>query len=210
VETQQVEARGLALVERSRAVVVIDAPSYAAAGGFLKDIKAYRAQVAEVCEPVVKAAHAAHKAAVAQRERLDGPADEAERIVKATMLAWKRAEDARVTEARRAAEFEARRKAEDALLAEAAEAEAAGQHAKAEAIVSAPVVVRPVAVSTDVPKVAGVSVRTTWAYEIVDPTLLPREFLKPDEHAIGATVRATRGALAIPGVRTFEKPVMAV
>lgn len=53
------------------------------------------------------------------------------------------------------------------------------------------------------PVTQGVSVTEVWDYEIVDASLLPREFLMPDEKKIKA---ASVGAgLEIPGVRRFKK-----
>lgn len=53
------------------------------------------------------------------------------------------------------------------------------------------------------PVTQGVSVTEVWDYEIVDASLLPREFLMADEKKIKA---ASVGAgLEIPGVRRFKK-----
>ena len=210
MEPTQIEERGLALVERSRAIAVVDAPSYTAAGEWLVNLKGYRAEVAAFCEPVVKAAHAAHKAAVAQRTRLDGPADEAERIVKTAMLDWKRAEDARVAEAQRAMEREARRQAEERQLAEAQAAEEAGDHAQAEALAAAPTFVPPVFMAPAAPKVAGIATKKTWKYRIVDATQIPRDYLVVDEVKIGRVVRAMGALTRIPGVTVYADEGIAV
>lgn len=53
------------------------------------------------------------------------------------------------------------------------------------------------------PVTKGVSVTEVWTYEIVDASLLPREFLMADEKKIKA---ASVGAgLEIPGVRRFKE-----
>ena len=52
--------------------------------------------------------------------------------------------------------------------------------------------------------------RDEWTYEITDATLLPLEYLMPDEKRIGGVVRAMRGATAIPGVRVFARRVASV
>lgn len=51
----------------------------------------------------------------------------------------------------------------------------------------------------------SVSTRTVWKYTIVDEAKLPREFLKPDEPAMTAAVKA--GTRAIEGVRIFPEEV---
>ena len=68
MQTSEIEQDGAALATRSLAVVVVDATTYAVAAEFLLRIKAYRAKVAVACDPVVEAAHATHKAAVALKK----------------------------------------------------------------------------------------------------------------------------------------------
>lgn len=49
----------------------------------------------------------------------------------------------------------------------------------------------------------GMGYREHWDFEIVDPSLLPREYLQPNEKAIREVVKALKGGAAIPGVRVF-------
>lgn len=73
--------------------------------------------------------------------------------------------------------------------------------------VTAPVLATPL-VAEQPRTVAGVSARTTWAFEVVDATLVPREYLVVDTPAIRKAVHA--GARAIPGVRIYEAESLAV
>lgn len=50
--------------------------------------------------------------------------------------------------------------------------------------------------------------RMDWVHEVVDPMLVPRKYLIVDDKAIRADVKA--GIREIPGVKIFEKPVMAI
>ena len=52
------------------------------------------------------------------------------------------------------------------------------------------------------PKVSGVVVKKVTKFEISDPNLLPRKFLKPNEAAIR---NAVRGGGEIPGVRVWQE-----
>ena len=58
-------------------------------------------------------------------------------------------------------------------------------------------------VNAIVPKVEGQVSRANWKFEITDATLLPRDYLMPDEKTIGAMVRARKGETVIPGVRVY-------
>lgn len=104
-----------------------------------------------------------------------------------------------------------RRKAEAAAQEEArklqerlqAEAQAAG--------VEAPQVVAPVIPekATTVRTAEGSAIqRTQWTFEVVDPALVPREYLTVDEKAIRAAVKA--GVREIPGVRIYEEFVTVI
>ena len=50
---------------------------------------------------------------------------------------------------------------------------------------------------------AVATLRTTWEFEIVDPTQIPRSYMVVNEQAIRAAIRT--GARKIPGVRVYEK-----
>jgi len=49
-----------------------------------------------------------------------------------------------------------------------------------------------------------VTVRTIWGYDIVDPALVPREFLMVNEEAIEEHVDQFGDSVPIPGVRVFR------
>lgn len=208
MQTEQIEQDGGALVTRSEEVQVVDAASYEAAAEFLLGIKDYRKRVAGFIGPVVKDAHTAWKTATAKRAELDAPADKAERIVKGRMLAWSESEDRRARAEAAAAEVAAQKAAEETQLAEAEAAEAAGDAEAADAILEAPPVVTPIVARAAAPKVAGISTRSVWRFEVTDVSLVPRQYLEPDLTKIGGVVRAMKGQARIPGVRVYEEKVM--
>ncbi len=224
-DVQRIESKADKLVATAKGLVVTDAESYQVAGEFLLLVKDYRGQVAAAFDPTVKATRDAWQIALAERKRHDGPADEAETIANQIMGAWHREEQARLqriadeeaAEQRRIAEAEAaerRRIAEEKQLAAAARAEEAGQHEKAESILSrptpvAPVSVAPTPVAQAAPKIEGLQRRTTWGYEITDEDALPREFLTPDRKKIGQHVRAHKAKTDVPGLRAVENTGLA-
>jgi hypothetical protein len=63
-------------------------------------------------------------------------------------------------------------------------------------------------VESEMPKVAGMTSREDWDFEITDESKLPREFLQPNEKAIRAFIKAAKKPDAIPGVRAFAKKVI--
>jgi hypothetical protein len=67
-----------------------------------------------------------------------------------------------------------------------------------------------ISVASVAPKAAGVSMRTAWHVEIVDASLVPRDWLTVNEKALEAFARSTKGAVAVAGVRFFSEQTMAV
>jgi hypothetical protein len=122
---------------------------------------------------------------------------------------------------KRAAELAAmaQKQEEDRRLADAAAAEAEGDHEGAEAIISEPIAPVRVAVPVAITKVAGVyRPRAVWSAEITDMKALIKwvasridqdpgvaAYLEPCTTALNAIARAQKSALRIGGVRAVEK-----
>ncbi|MEO5360589.1 MAG: hypothetical protein H7843_09085 [Nitrospirota bacterium] len=158
-----------------------------------------------------KSAYATWKEIVAQE---NGHLDKVKKvieIIKGKMLDWKTAEDKRIAAERLEAEKIAKKKAEEEKLQEAIALEAMGEKEEAEAVLTAPIpFTPPAAVKQEVEKVAGISVRKATKYKIINATLIPREYLMPDEKKISGVVRAMGLAAKIPGIEVYEEAVMSV
>jgi hypothetical protein len=162
----------------------------------------------------------------AQRKKLLAPIDEARRVVqehyrpplnwleraelalKKALADYSKAQQQRRQEEQRKADELARIERQK-LEQRAAKAEAGGKIEKAEllqrqsAAIVAPVIQR------EAPKVAGVSMREVWKYEITDPALVPREFMSIDDKKLGGYVRALKGDASVAGVRIYKESVIA-
>ena len=187
------ESEGSGILAQIQGYVVVDAASAAVAVSWLKKIKAYLTRVGEVLDPIVEAAHQAHKTAVGQRTKLREHALKAEAVLKERLATYeqqetrkrqeaeaaaRREQDRREAEARAAAEAEQerlRREAETRKLADALEAlDRGGEEAAArvmDAPITVPVVVpapvAPVALAAPPPKIEGVAFREDWKAEVV-------------------------------------------
>ena len=133
------------------------------------------------------------------------------------MAVWEQAEAARLAEENHKAMAEARRKAEDAALAEAAALEAEGDTEGAEAILEAPVIATVVPIR-EAPKAAGVSFRTNWKARVVDPMALlravvagkvPAAAVSVNEAWLNQYARATKGEVPVPGVEFVAERAVA-
>lgn len=208
------------LATQALTVVVQNNDQRTAAAEMGKSIAAMQKQVSATFDPIVEAAHRAHKTAVAKRAEVWDPLEKAKRYLAGCIGGYdqemerrRREEQARLDgeqrerEAAEAARL--RKEAEDRQLAEAEAALEIGDADLAEAIVSAPTLVElpppaPVIVPSSIAPVSGASTRTTWKFRIVNAALIPREYLAVDEVKIGGVVRAMKGETKIPGVEAFE------
>lgn len=224
-DVQSLQTRATGLTAEVQAVVVADQPTFAAAGAVLRDIATYIKSVNEVMDPIVKAAHEAHRVAVGQRDGLLKPAEAAKRSIGQKMadyeqaqarlrreaeLAQQRERERLEREAREAAEIERRR------LQKEADDVAAGDTAGAERLIEAPVVV-PVVIAAPVvlamppppplPRAEGTSFRTDDDFEITDESIIPRMYLMPNAVAIRKVYKALKAKTDIPGTRHIERRI---
>ena len=206
--------------ERASALIVNDNPTFEQAGEMLRDIKTVLGEIADTCDPVVKAANAAHKAATQQRNTLQGPLKTAETTIKRAMGDYlaKQERERREEEGRQVAE--ARKAEEEARLAQAEALEAAGDSEAAERTLDAPVTPPPPPPrpAMAAPKVAGIAARKTWKARVTDPMALirgvaagsvPAKALKIDEGWLNRQAQALETELAYPGVEAYSENTIA-
>jgi hypothetical protein len=118
------------------------------------------------------------------------------------------------------AEAEARRVAEEALR-KAAVLEAKGQNEKAEQVlnkaaaqetkIAETIKVNSIAAAMPIPepvKTIGISTREDWDIELIDIDLVPRDYLVFDDVKARKVVRASKGAVQIPGVKNIKKTIV--
>jgi hypothetical protein len=217
VETTEVETKAVSIVDQAKAVKVVDSDTYPAAGTIWKSIGDMIKEVKDTFDPIVSAAHHAHKQATEKRAKFLDPLTAAQKSVKQLMGAYdaeqeriRRAEEARLAEIARREEEE--RRLQEAIAAEkearanGATKEEAAQ--EAQSIVDEPVYVPPVVVPKATPKMAGGPVyRTIWRFRIKDVNLIPRQYMVPNETAIGGVVRSLKGTTNIPGIEVYEERV---
>ncbi len=205
------------VVTAAHALGVTDQPSLDFAGAFLTEkIKPMLKQIAESCGPVVKAAHAAHKAAKGQQNELETPLKEAESVVKGKIQGYL-TEQERIAreEARRVAE-EQQRQAEEEQLARAAKLEAEGRADEADAVLEGPPPEPAMPAPPPAPppqKVAGISTRKVWKAECTDlPALIadiaagraPINLVKLDQGVLNRQVQSLDGAVQYAGVSVYQ------
>lgn len=211
--TAPIAADVTAGLQQTRAIVVLDANGYRLAGERVVGLKDLQAKTCEFFDGTKdkpgpqKLAYAAWKALTDKRAELLQPIQAEITRLTTAMDTWQQAEDRRLQEE---ADRQARALAEQqqAVALEAAAAlERQGLQDEAAAVVAEAIVApAPVLVAAPAaPKVAGLTRRQPiWRARIVDASKLPREYLMPNDAAIQAMAKTTKGSVAIPGVEMYE------
>jgi len=190
-------------------IIIRDDDEFSLAQNSLKHAKEINTRVSEICDPSIKAAHDAHKAALKTKKEFLGPLDVAVKKIRSAVGTYQAEQERIAREAARKEQERLEKEAEEQKLAEAAALEASGKKDEAEAVISAPVFTPPPIVHAP-PQTDGVSYRENWKFAIENPDLVPSEYTIPDEKKIGQIVRALKANAKIKGVRVYCEKVPVV
>lgn len=214
---QEIETQALTLKAEAETFEVVDQETYNQANEFGRRIRQSMKTIDLYCDPVIEAAHKAHKAACDQKKALYAPFEAAKKIIDQKQITWYRAEQARAEEERRKAEEEARKKAEEEQLAAAEILQKEGMPQAAEAVLEMPTVVPKVTVAEPI-RAGGESYREIWSAEVVDLAALvkavaaglaPHVYLEPNMVNLNKAATMFKGAVQIPGVRIKSETIIA-
>lgn len=190
-------------------LTVTDDGSFARGGEMLLEIKRRAKAVEERFKEPVSLADKAHKALTALRKSVLAPFEQAETTIKGKIGTYqmeverkRREEDAHLRK-------EAEAKAEADRLAKAQEQMDKGDLKGCEKTLEAPLKFDPPRILTPEPtKVAGVSFKDDWKFEITNINEIPMEYMVPDEKAIAKVVKALGSKANIPGIRIWAEKVV--
>lgn len=209
------------VVQEAEALAIASQADLELAGAFLTErIKPILKQISESCDPVVAAAHSAHKAATAQRNALQQPLLEAETLIKRKIGAYLDAEEKKRRAEIARQDAERRRAAEEEQLRRAAAEEAAGNAEAADRVLEEePMQSLPPAPPPPAPpqKVAGVSARKRFKAEVTDLAALVRDIasgrapislVQVNQSKLNQQVQALDGQVNYAGVRVYEDRVV--
>jgi hypothetical protein len=197
------------VVERARALEVIDEQSNLMALELVKKCKQGQARVEKLFGDARQKSHSAWKSITAAIARLVDPLKEAERICGQKSYEWS-AEERRKREAEELARQKAETaKQEEARLDVADFLQQAGAEEEAERVLDEPIIVVPHKVEAPV-RPEGVVARQNWQFSVIDAAAIPREYTMPDLVKLGKVVKALKSETRIPGIRVFDVGSIAV
>ena len=188
--------------------LVIKTPvSYSRADDFLIMVKDHKTQVNEAFDPIIQKAHESHVEALKQKKKFWEPLDNAEKTLKIKMKVYQdeqtQLHEAELSRLKREAEKEQ----EERMLAKAIKLEEQGM--TPETVTAMLNFKQPVVVDTSaVPEVPQFDKRVfkkSWKFKIINPNLIPRQYLCPDLTKIGQYVRTMKVDAKIEGVEIWEE-----
>lgn len=179
---------------------------------FLRRIKSQKAAIVNFFSEPKQKAHDAWKSIVSREKFFTNRIDRAEQIIKKEITLFDDEQERirRERQAKLQAEADEKARKERERL----EKRAAGLKTlekKEEALRAAEEVVAPVVhVEPEIEKTEGEARQTVWKARIVDVDKIPREYMIPNEKAINAVARSTKGQIAIPGVEIYSENILKV
>ncbi len=205
--TLAIEKQLVSVQESARVLEIRSADDYVRAGEISKSISYLRKEVEATFNPIIAKAHEAHKEACEQKKKHMLPLDIAQNRVDRLLLAWQSEQEAiRRAEEDRLATI-AKKEADDRAMAEAEELQRQGESHLADVVIetqaTAPAPV--VSIPSSVPKVQGFAKRVNWRWRVKNVALIPREYMQPNEIAIGGVVRSLKDKTQIAGVEVYPE-----
>lgn len=205
-----IQSRAMVFATTAAAFVVESADEYARGIEAMQRIKRLRKSWDDLQRPAIRAAKLSHEEALKVHRSIDEKLETAYDTLKERCEQWvDRTRQARREQLQPYVDPPTPERTETVLGQAFDEAVAAGDTAKAARILDQAAL--PPALQTlppppvptlveSVPKMAGVAVTTPYTYEIVDESLIPREYMQPDRKKIAAVVKAMREHTKIPGI----------
>lgn len=207
--------KSLTVAERALALPAIQTPEdYSLAGNLTLAINDARKEVQAFFKPQKQNLDQAKKVILDKEKEMLAPLDNALGHVEPLIASYLREQRRIKAEAEAKAQEEARKRAEEELLARAKKAEDAGNQEAARAIIEEPVVLKAVERVAEIPKVRGITTMEVWKARVTDfPALVkavasgsaPMECLIPSDIFLGREAKATKGVSPYPGVQFYSE-----
>lgn len=173
------------MVQAAHEMTITDAGEYQAATAFVKGLKALQKEIKATFDPVVEAAHRAHKEAAGARRKHMAPLEEAERLIKPKMGHYLR-------------ERETERIEQEKTLADAGDPVALPAEPKGEGISVAE------NWTFDITDIWAL-IKWELAQKAENPALPGPTYLKVDTVKLRKIIKALKADHRIPGVKAYAE-----
>lgn len=180
----------------AKSTTIEDDEHYRSASELLRGGKRLRKYIEEFYKPTKDALNDAKNKLMQAIKAHTALLAEGEKILIVKISEYHAQKEKERRERERKLQEEMKKKQEDALLEEA-------ERTQDESILDRQIITPAIKIENSA-KAEGVSYRGVYCYEIVDPELIPREYLMVDDKKIGQIVRATKATINIPGVKVWK------
>lgn len=195
---KQLELTAASFPARAGFIVINSQATLDRANEFMKGVKTYIKAVAEMMDPAIKKGKAAVAENVSIKKRLQGPAKEAEGIVKPAITKYLADQDEIRSKAKEEADQAIEKKFEKAREIERlGDKEGAEEMRKTETAMAEPL--------PPVVKAAGTYLTKHWTWEVEDQLKIPSRYFTLDLLKINKEVREQKDKTNIPGIRVFQE-----
>lgn len=202
-QIRNAEHQGATFLEKAEALEVLGDEDFAAAAAQQVYMKSWIKRAEGFMKPMVDAAYKAHQVLTTRRRELTDPATKACKIYARKMGIFQ--EEMERERQRAEAIEQARLDKEAQEEADAAAAMVADTEPELAQAISENLPKQVAVVKSIAPTYQGTTRRTNWLFRIVDADAIPREYMIPDEKAIGAIVRAKKGQVKIAGIEPYSE-----
>lgn len=218
-ELKELQEAAAPIVMRAEALEIATKEQHEGGLFLLKGIRVGKKGIKEMLDPLCKKANDLHKSLTWLRKEALKSWDHAEDITTGKLDTYEREQQRIADEAAAEAQAEAEALEEDRQLAEAAEAQDAGDHKAAEEIVSRPIEAPIVESRPDVAKMKGVSARTSYKVQVVDVVMLAKHVVDNPQWqnlimgnmtVLNGLARSQQQAFNVPGCRLVKDTVRSV
>ncbi len=210
-ETQAIVEKSEGLANQLQAFAITTQTDYTQAGEYLKSVKSATKQLDDLRISMTKPLDESKKRIMDFFRKPLDILSRAEATLKRGMLGFQQEQEAkRKAEEARLAELQ--RKEAEKLAKRAEKAEDKGNIARAEELRQQSQDVASITpiVAPTIQKVEGATTKKVWKFEVIDERAIPREYLIPDLVKIGKMVRAGGDTLQIPGIKIYSEETIAV
>jgi hypothetical protein len=222
----QIVQRQASIADRAKSIEVRDKVTAETAAEVRNAARQLLKQIDETFDPLIKQAHDHHKALLATKKKHADPINvEIINPLNAKLLDYNRRVDKERQEEQARLQEIAKKDQEDRRVNEARELKARGDHEAADQVIEDAITETAPVVQVQKEKIAGVTFRDVWRWEITDVAKIPTNYLSVEVDTetgcktristagIGAIVRAVkheaRVMAMIPGIKVWKDTVSA-
>ena len=206
-EVKELNEQSNQLSETILVLKVVTAAQYENAGEKLKEVKGIQKRLESQRKLFTQPLDQAKSAIMDFFRKPEEKLKQAESTLKRAMDGYYQEQERIAREAQARLDEQARKEREK-LEAQAKRAAESGKTEKADILLTKAAMVDAPVVVAQQTSVSGQSVRKDWDFTIEDASLIPREYLMPDESKIRKMVKAFKEDAKIPGVKAFSKNII--